>query len=597
MRRLLLPLQFGLLILLAYAYLYPGVDALLEKRTDTVMSDDTDPATLPYQYGNLIKVWSEHPSRLFYGTVYYEGHDPEHGIAYWMPWSERWIVLAYSNLFPVEQLSTAFIFTLMILNALAMYALARYLNWNRSIASGLAIAWAFCAYTRARAKVHGAMVGTYHLPLIFLGLFLVVRGKSRKSLAAAAACFLASVTTATYYIVNSIFLAPLFLLFIAMQPEMRRDWKKISLRFAAAILPSLLFLGMNYLYTIPSGTKLSYEKSFPQGGEIPGNETHPFLIVFAAHPIDYLGGDIALDASRSDPNPLRQKINEMIYDSIRALPGSNSHERTNGIRWALVLLAGAGLIFLGLGRFHDDKLTRNNLIFFAIFAAFTFWLSLSPDVPFHGLGPSGWLQSLFHQMRVPSRAGINVHFAVIMISGFLLASKMRWRRILQLPGVFPAIMIAGYPPLVQSMPMAAIRPAITELQREHGACGAGLYFPYVSFYQASNIEYNLLQRMRGSDCAILNALFDINRVTYLTRKFPPTLDYLRQLPTDTHSADELERLARCVPLTWIVFDPAVPVEWGQNLCRRLGWVLDPKIPSCISPNKDAPLKRFPDECN
>ncbi|MGZ3722558.1 MAG: hypothetical protein ACXVA9_06490 [Bdellovibrionales bacterium] len=595
MRRLLLPLQICLLVLLAYAYLYPGSEALLDQRTDTVMSDDTDPATLPYQYGNLIKTWQEHPSRFFYGTVYYDGHDPEFGIGYWVSWSERWIVLATSYFFPVEQLSTAFIFILMILNALCMYGLARYLNWNRSIASGLAIAWAFCAYTRARAKVHGGLVGTYHLPLLFLGLFLVVRGKGKRSLIAAAACFLIAVTAAHYYIVNSLFLAPFFLLFVAMQPEARRNLKRMALRLTSAILPALLFLAFNFLNTIPSGTRMSVAQSFPQGGEIQTGVTHPFLFYFAAHPIDYLGGDISLNATTEDPSPLKQAINEKIYDSIRENPGSNAHERTNGIRWSIIILSLAAIIYLALGRFRGDPTTNNNLWFFALFALFTFWLSLSPDVPFTGMGPSLWLQSIFHQMRVPSRAGINVHFALLMITGFFLSSQIKWRKLLQYPGVFPLIMIAGYPPLAQNMPMASIRPAFTELQRENGACGAGLYFPYASFYQASNLEYVLLQRMRGSDCSILNALMAKPRVAFLTSKFPPSMDYLRQLPQDQMTPALLEKFARCVPLTWIIFDPAVPQDWREGICRRLGWQMNPSL-SCISPNKGAPLQRFPDDC-
>jgi hypothetical protein len=595
MRRLLLPLQLAILIGLAYAYLYPGVDAAIERRTDMVMSDDTDPATLPYQYGNLLNVWREHPSRFFLGTVYYDGHDPEFGMAYWVSWSERWAVLFWSNFLPVEQLSTAFVFTLMILNALCMYALARYQQWNRSVASGLAIAWAFCAYTRARAKVHGAMVGTYHLPLLFLALLLVARGKGRRSLFGAAACFLFAMTTAHYYIVTSLFLAPLFLAFLILQPEFRQSPKRTSLRLAAAILPAILFLGFNFFKTIPSDTRMSFAQSFPQGGEIAENVTHPYLYYYAAQPIDYLGGDISLNGKPDDPSPLKQAINEKILDSIRANPGGNAHERTNGIRWSLLLLTAAALVFLALGRLRDDRITRNGICFFTFFGLFTFWLSLNPDMPLTGIGPSLWLQSVFHQVRVPSRAGINVHFATLMIAGFFLASEIRWRKLIYFPGVFPLLMVAGYPPLTQDMPMAPIRPAFSELQRDHGACGAGLYFPFVSFYQASSLEYILLQRLRGSDCAILNALMAKPRVAFLTRKFPPSVAYLNQLPQDQTTVATLERYARCVPLTWIIFDPAVSTQWRDDVCRRLGWKMNPDL-SCISPTKGAPLQRYPDEC-
>jgi hypothetical protein len=118
----------------------------------------------------------------------------------------------------------------------------------------------------------------------------------------------------------------------------------------------------------------------------------------------------------------------------------------------------------------------------------------------------------------------------------------------------------------------------------------------VSFYQASNLEYILLQRMRGSDCAILNAMFSVPRVSFLTKQFPPSLEYLRQLPHDEKSTELLEKFARCVPLTWIIFDPAVDAGWRERACARLGWKMNPDL-SCISPDKGAPLKRFPDDCN
>ncbi len=583
---------FLALAVLTYAYLYPGSAALFDGRTDTVMSDDTDPATLPFLYDGIISTFHKHPSYLLYGAVYVDNYDPEFGMAQWLPWNERWVVVLLSPFVPIEQISTAFVFIVLMLNAMTMYALARYLLWNRSIASGLAIAWAFCVFTRARAKTHMAMSGTYHLPLIFLGLFLVVRGRSWRSTGFASAAFLLSATVAHYFVTTSLFLSPLFLLFFALQPEMRENWRTLSKRLVVALLPAMAFLAFNFACPVPKEARLSREKSLPAGGENVGGQTHPFLTVYAAHPIDYFSGDISLQQSAKDPNPLRESINNHVLENIG---NGNTHERSNGIRWAILILAAAALVGLARGKFKSDSPTQRNLIFFTIFAGITFWLSMGPDFPFAGAGLSYWLHELVSQIRVPSRAGIGVHFALLMMTGFLLASNIRWRKWLQYPGVFPALMIMGYPPLVQDMPMAPMRPKIQSLQRDQGACGAGLYFPFMNQYVVNVPFYQYIQRMRGSDCAVLNTMLNKSRVSFLLQKFPPSIEYLNALPGESATVQNLERLARCVPLTWIVFDAAVPKGWREQTCHQLGWTMYPDL-SCVAPNKGAPLQRFPDEC-
>lgn len=601
MRKISRMILFALLWLaaiggLTYAYLYPGSEALFEQRTDTVMSDDTDGATLTFAYDALIRTFHAHPERFFYGTVYAEGLNPERGIAMWMSWNERWLVVAASYFFPLEQLSTAMVFALLMLNALAMYLLGRFLRWNWSISLGLAIGWAFCAFTRARAKVHMSMAGTYHLPLIFLGLFLVARGKGWRSMVAAALAFLLAMTVIHYFIVTTLFLSPLFLLFIAMQPEFRANWKRVSLRLIVAILPALCFLAFNFKFPVPADAKMSREESFPTGGEFEEGKTHPFLLMFAARPLDYLGGDISLQYESKDPNPLREQINAHILET---LGNGNPHERTNGIRWLVIILSIGTLVYLLRGRFKDDRARQLNIGFFFLFATVTFWLSLSPDFPFPGWGLSNLLHSLVSQVRVPSRAGINVHFALLMITGFFLSSQIRWRRWLQMPGVFPLLMIVGYPPLVQNIPMAPLRPVYKELQRSEGSCGAGFYFPYINFYHQTQQLYWFVQQMRGSDCGILNQFQTPKRLLYMAQKFPARPEYLQQLNTDTQVREqterELERLARCIPLTWLVFDPATPLSWREQMCRRLGWTLNPDL-TCIAPDKGAPLQRLPDAC-
>src|SRR4051794_26318386 len=87
--------------ILTFVYLIPGSTAMVEGRTDTVMSDDTDPAALPYMYDQLIQVAKNQPSRLFYGSVYLDNMDPHKGFSYWMSWSERFTALTAGTVFPV----------------------------------------------------------------------------------------------------------------------------------------------------------------------------------------------------------------------------------------------------------------------------------------------------------------------------------------------------------------------------------------------------------------------------------------------------------------------------------------------------------------
>ncbi|MEK7356277.1 MAG: hypothetical protein AAB250_07495, partial [Bdellovibrionota bacterium] len=187
-----------ILISLTYFYLYPGSQAIVDGRIDTMISDGTDPAPLPYAYDQMVQTWHEKPHRLFFGAVHIDAADPQYGANFWFPWNERLAVILGSYFFPIEQLYGVMLFGLLLMNALCMYLLGRYLGWARTISFGLALAWGFSCYTRARAKVHGSLAGIYHLPLIFLGLYLVVRGRSKRSLALAALALLGAATVAHY---------------------------------------------------------------------------------------------------------------------------------------------------------------------------------------------------------------------------------------------------------------------------------------------------------------------------------------------------------------------------------------------------------------
>ncbi len=588
------------LVVLTYLYLYPGSDALFQRDTKTVMSDGTDPTSLPFAYDSIIQTWKTNPTRFFYGTVYVDRGNPEKGIAQWMPWSERWLVLFASNFFPLEQLSTALVFSLLIINGVCMSLLGRYLKWGPWVSSAIGIAWAFCPFTRARAQVHMAMAGTYHLPLIFLGLFLVVRGRSWSSAVLAALCFLLAATTVHYFIITAAFLVPFYILFIGLQPEIqsfwRAHWRRFLIRLGASVLPVVIFLGLNYSYPVPSDVKMSASESFPTSGAVASGQTHPFLIFYSAQPIDYLTGDLALDHSFS-ANPAVENLSQYVQKNMTV---GNNHERTNGIRWIFLFIAALSLLALITKKYSDQKTVGSNIIFFFLFGAFAFWLSMSPDVPLPGWGPSGWLHSLVSQIRVPSRAGIIVHFSVLMMVGFFLSARFtspRWKykNYLLIPGLLPFLAIAEYLPLAQTPPMAHVRSIFPELQREQGPCGAGFFFPFVSAYMDDQSFYGFLQQMRGSDCQILNTMSTIPRLQNMTNRFPPSTNFINNLGGLNSLPNQIKSLSECVPLSWIVFSNDLPKSWTLNLCDYLGWKLHNNN-LCLRPQKDLPLRKFPDEC-
>lgn len=580
---------FAVLACATYVYLYPGSQALFEGRTDTFLSDGTDPSSLPSAYDRLLQVWSKTPVNMFYGAVYQDSGDGDRGVALWFPWAERWLVVLSSYFFPLEQLSTAFIFLLFLINGIAMFLLGRTLGWSGVLSGALGFAWAINCYTRARAKVHGALVGQFHLPLIFLGLVLVVRGKSWRSISLAALSFFVAATTAHYYLITSMFLGPFFLGFVAIQPEFFKNWRKISFRLVVAVIPAVFLLGWTRFMALPPDAKMTAEDSMNIQWE-DRSRISPFLSIFHAHPIDFLSGDLSL-MDGLEINPFRALVDDHIKDNMG---NSNTHERTNGIRWSVIALASVAIVFLFRGKFKKDKLIFRNMIFFCIFGLFGFWMSLGPDAPVDWLSPGYWIYSVFPKVRVASRAGIIFHFSLLLICGFFLAQSTRFAKTRWMPWALVALFFVDYLPL-RRPPMAPIAPAYAELNRSKGACGTGIFFPFINPWTVSVEHYMMLQKMRGSDCAMLNQMTDPKKVMPLIYKFPPSGDFIASLSNNEAAKLSLINLARCVPLTWIAFHPAVASNWANKICSELGWQFFPDL-TCISPVKGAPQAKQPELC-
>ena len=84
----------------------------------------------------------------------------------------------------------------------------------------------------------------------------------------------------------------------------------------------------------------------------------------------------------------------------------------------------------------------------------------------------------------------------------------------------------------------------------------------------------------------------------LLKNFPLHPHFLKMLSDPIQGPEvmnRLEKLVHCMPLTWIAFDPLTPEAWRDEMCRRLGWKMNPDL-SCVAPELDKSLIKRPDQC-
>src|SRR5688500_6408964 len=111
----------SLFFVLGCIYIYPGAGPLLSRSTTEVMSDGTDPVTLPFMYEQVLRLAKNSPLDLFYGAVPNPVFDAPEGGALWMSWIEKFVALFSYLFFPTEQISTAVVLFILILNGLCFY--------------------------------------------------------------------------------------------------------------------------------------------------------------------------------------------------------------------------------------------------------------------------------------------------------------------------------------------------------------------------------------------------------------------------------------------------------------------------------------------
>lgn len=588
-----------LFVLGAIAYTWPGPQALWEGRTDIFMSDGTDLTTNAFQFDMLHRSYLRDPTLFLFGAYPNQRLNAPEGYVAWYSLMEKIAGALFPFFVPAEQVCVLLALVLMILNALSFYGMGRVFGWHRFLALALAIAWAFSAYTRARAQVHVGLVGIYGLPLAVLGLLILQKDKSAKGIFKSALCFLGSVTSAHYYIIFLAMFSP-FLLLLYISDQMVR--KNIGAHFLAlfkAALPAVIFLGVSFIKPVPLEFTRHVASVLPTTGQS-NVWPHPFLKTFSANFVDYFSGDIAIGTN--DINPLRASLTLEVREALRV---GNFHEHALGIRWVVWLLFILSCWYMFKKRLllSPRKYESSVLIVIFAFGLFAFLGSLSPD---WGLiwGPSAWIHWAVEQVRVPNRSGIYSYFCILTFVGIVLQvwfleSKRSYRTRLVFMGLLPVLIVADFPPFMNPMPMAPIVASREVLfARKSGDCGMGYHFPHVSGDFEALRFYYLLQSLRGTDCLILNPATPSRRDQRLAQLYGyrNTAMLEKVVQNDPSVRDHLVEFARCHKLDWLVFDPGVPVQFVQDVCKSWGGHL-------VSPDlcrSHAPLQRvspgLPDEC-
>jgi hypothetical protein len=558
MNKILIPIALVLYVVGAILYTYPGFNLLWERSTTLVMSDGTDPASYPQAIAFLTRLFKNSPLEFLYGAIHMPVVNAPEGSAVWMPLNERLLVTLLSAIMPLEQVSTGLVLTCMVLDGMIMFLLARALAIPGPVSWGMGAAWAFSAYTRARAKVHFGLVGIHHLPLLFLALLWALK-PDRKRRWVTMVMLLVVAGSPHYYLVMLLPFVPVTLLFLQwMKPPELTFWRAVG-RTALLATPAFLWVAWSLLMPLPLHTRTGADP-FPTTGKTIDGSAHPFLYSYAARPLDYFTGDVGIGIR--DPNPLKQSMNT--YLASERFFGSNPHERAQGVRWLLWGLGFAALVFLLPSQKAFWQAADRRLVgFFAILGIGSMWLSFSPD-----WGASLWLHRLVSQFRVPNRAGIGVAFSLIMMSGLWLKAVMTKRQSWApyLGWVFVLGVLLEYPPGLQPMPVARVLPVYAALQGED-SCGLGMHYPYISANLGVFVYYYYLQRLRGSRCASVNGHapgpFDTKAMLQLAP------DNVISEGAAAHA--RLKRFVDCVPLTWVVFGYPLPLQQGREICQSWGW--------------------------
>jgi hypothetical protein len=543
---------------LSLLYIHPGEIPLLERSLNQMLSSGVDPVIMPYIFDFFKHTFQHSSADLFYGGVVNPQLDFPYGMVIWDPLLERVQVLLLSFFLPIEQVGTGLVVLSLFFNAISMYWLASKLELPSGLGWSMGIAWAFNPYTRAAAKVFLGLVGTYHLPLLFIGL-LQLRENTFKSKIIASILFAIISFMPHYYIVTLAFSLPLIITFCAINEV--HFFKYLGRVFTCAI-PGILWLIFSLVKPVPA--QYHSIQAFPNTGQAQG-KYHEFLNLFAAQPLDYFAGDIG--SGHVDINPLRAKLSKDILE--QDYPMGHTQDRAIGIRWVFIIGALIGLLqLLPSSKAFWKQQDRKHVVFFFFFGLFYLWMSLPPDWPFDSFGGSYWVYRLIPQVRTPSRAGLGFNFSLIIISGLLIKNYLEtkaWTKFRKDLGVFLFSIIVFFelPPLLQDMPLSKVDPNYKDLESLEN-CGVGVRLPYISLKYEDLRYLSFLQRMRETDCRILNSSIHNSLDKKLYQNFS-------KFNFKKSQFDKLKKFGDCSKLNWIVFGLPVTQNEAEKICNQLSW--------------------------
>ncbi len=584
-----------ILFSLTYLYLSPGSRFLFEGKKDVVLSDGTDQLTAPYIYSLVLDRLAQHPTEFFYGAVYSEKVNPPMGFVFWMNWLEKIFLVISTFFLPLEQINAGISFAFIFLSGFSMFCLGRFLSWNKWISLGMGMSWGFNAFTLARAKVHPGFTALFFLPLLFIVLKMIQEKMTTKNKIIAAIILLIAFLGPQYFIVTTAFLLFFWLVYLYLISEGINSFKlKLKNLIVVSIIPIFVLIWI-MIMPVPSEVKNQVIDLYPATGESTSG-VHPFMYQFAADPLDYLSGNLGL--TLSDVNPLKEQININIYQGL-AQKGSNNHEHAVGIRWVLLAFVFIVVYLLIKRKNYFNINEKNEIYFFLALGIFTFYLSLSPSILGMEVGPSLWLHKLISQIRVPSRAGVFVHFSVLMITGIflnkllqsdpLIAKKYKFINYL-----FPVLIFLEFPP-IYDVPTSTIVQSRISLANKN--CGLGMYFPYVSASYDLLTFYRFQQSMRNTNCYMLNSISPLQqRDSLLLNNFAKHPTIMEKISNnDSRLTNSFVSFAQCMSLDWIVFDEQVPLEWRKKTCDQLGWQLNDDF-TCVGRFSGRSITKEPIEC-
>lgn len=564
-----LSVVFALFVALGFVWFLPATSHLVRGHAYTAIGDGTDSITIPWQYQVVLDTLREAPSRIFFPGIYSDQVTAPEGHAVFMPYSERALVLFFAPFMRADLMPTAVIWAYVALSGVAMYGCGRLLGWPRTIALALALAWAICPFTRARAVVHNAMVGVFFAPLVIAAI-RIVAGSPRKlgwslrtDMIVGAALFFGAVTAAHYYLLMLIGFAPAFIaLYVALLPRGASIPRAVGRLFVTALPALLLLLWTRTMPLRPSDAKM-LASAQPNAAEV-AKQADNFLHWYGARASHYLAGDVRF--GDRDLNPWRKAITR----EIREHP-DNPHEQTNGIRWIALVSSAALLVVMSQRRLRrslnaDEK---RMAVFALAVGTIAFFLSFSPQgIRYYDLeiGPSKYFAKVFPQFRVSNRMGLLVHFAALLCTGTLIAAIARrarpsWRA--PVGGVLVGIVLLEYLPL-HGVVMTPIPTAWTELQPKNGPCGAGVLVPYASWDANEARYYHAQAEVRGTSCKILHG-------GYLTAQDDVLRSTLSKLTFTLADRERSVAFARCAHASWAQFSPDTPDEFRRAYCADLGW--------------------------